>query len=227
MGAALETKVELLGELGQYPAAAVQDVVGRLGEAVGDGHAVNIDVDQQVLTVARDALRGRRRQELGREYAPKLEASDELLWLIDTGEPPHVLACNAQAAASLGYKPEEVVGKATAMFRAEGQDWEPLRQELEARGRREGVTLVRTREEWVVPVRYDARVVELGGRRLHLVRTRVELEEWQTRERFERLMQETAERMERVLAEDGETLPAWMRERLRRGIAAARQGGTT
>jgi PAS domain S-box-containing protein len=164
-----EGKDDLLGELEVYPAGEVDDVLARVSTAIGDHNAPNFDAELHALTVTRDVLRGRYRDELTEELAPRITAADDQLWLADEDT---VLAVSPAAAASLGYTPEELVGRSGEQLRPDGHDWSAERRRLYEDGARDGVLLLRHKDGRTVPVSYAAKIITLAGRRLRFGRTR-------------------------------------------------------
>jgi PAS domain S-box-containing protein len=169
---AAHTKDELLGQLEHYSAEAVRDVLGRVSGAIGEGNAPSIDVEEHALRVTANVLHGRLRGPFRRLLGRQLAGTDELLWLLDA-EDRIVEAVSPAAAASLGYEPDELVGRSTEQLRADGQDWEALRQELDTTGRLEGALLVRHKDGSTVPIAHETLVFAVAGRRLYLSRSRV------------------------------------------------------
>lgn len=169
---AAESKDELLGQLEHYPAEDVRDVLARVGEAIGEGNAPSIDVQEHALRVTVDVLRGRLRPHFQRLLGRRLAEVDELVWLLDA-EDRIIEAVSPAAAASVGYRPEELVGHSNEQLRVEGQNWEELRPELDGTGRLEGALLVRHKDGSAVAVAHETRVITIAGRRLYFSHSRV------------------------------------------------------
>ncbi|HEY7621695.1 MAG TPA: PAS domain S-box protein [Solirubrobacteraceae bacterium] len=171
MGGLLRGTKELLAELEVYDQEQVEQVMGRLAAAIGGTHAADVNLTEHVLGVVETVMSGRARHDLTRLLGARLERSDELLWLVD--EQRVVLAASPAAAASLGYQPEELVGRSTEHMRGSGQDLSEARTELAVNGHHEGLVLARHRCGHDVPVRWRGRVVTLAGRTLYFIRTHV------------------------------------------------------
>jgi PAS domain S-box-containing protein len=160
-------KGELLRQLEIYPGEDVDDVLARVSTGIGEHNAPSFDAELHALTVTRDVMHGRQRDELTQEMGSRLATAAGLLWLLDEDEV--VVAVSSDAAALYGYEPDELVGRSTRHLQADGQDWQALRAEYEANdGYGEGVALVKHKDGSPVAVSYRARAVALAGRRLIL-----------------------------------------------------------
>jgi PAS domain S-box-containing protein len=169
------SKEELLGELGKYPAQDVAKLLDKLGREVGAGHSETIDVEEHVMSVALTVLEAKARTELTNELTdemqPRLKDADEHVWLAEADG--RIIAVSEAAAAALGYTPEELAGRRSAMLRAAGQDWGPLREQALQDGSGSGLALVRRKDGETQAVHYEMKVVTLAGRRVFLAHSRL------------------------------------------------------
>lgn len=163
--------LELLHELEVYNEQEVAEVFAHVAAAVGTPNAEGFDLEEHVLGVVANVMRGRWRQRHESDaWARRLGRVREQLWLADEDT---LLAVSPAAAAVVGYRPHELIGHSLERLRPDGHDWTPRIQRTYDLGADEGMVLVRHRDGRQIALEFVVRVVELAERELRFGRTRL------------------------------------------------------